>query len=225
MRRDRRVHVARLAIDAARGGAHPRWAAARDVPRGRALRGVLRARRGEGDRPSRRARVHVRDGGGELPAGRRRGARGGRAAPRADRRPPAGAARGRRGPGHRPDRALRAIGAVVRGGRQPPGDARAGAVDAHAGLPRCGCDDGDATRARASQLPAARAARGAGARVRTPRRGDRAARRGSTSPRRRRRRPSRSSTAGGVSSSRVRAVTRASSRWRSAPAGRCSPTR
>ena len=84
-------------------------------------------------------------------------------------------------------------------------------MDAHAGLPRGGCDDGDAARARASQLPAARAARGPGARS-GPRAGATGRqRRGSTSPRRRRRRPSRSSAAGAASSSRARAATRASS--------------
>jgi 2-succinyl-5-enolpyruvyl-6-hydroxy-3-cyclohexene-1-carboxylate synthase len=45
------VHVARLALDAARRRADARRAAACDVARRRALRGVLRARRGEGDRP------------------------------------------------------------------------------------------------------------------------------------------------------------------------------
>ena len=103
LRPARGVHVAGLALDAARALAGARAADPRDVAPRRAQRRLLRARAGEGDRAAGRARLHVRHRGGQLRARRDRGARGARAAARAHRRPPARAAR-RSAPGRRSTR-------------------------------------------------------------------------------------------------------------------------
>ena len=140
LRRRRRVHVARLALDAARAVARARRAAALLVARRRARRraSTRSALAKATGRPAVR-RVHERDRGRPLPARRRRGARGARPAHRADRRPPARAARGRRRADDRPARPLRARGQVVlrrRPARRRPPSGCAGCARSPAG--RCG---------------------------------------------------------------------------------------
>ena len=124
-----------------------------------AARRVRRPWRRQGDGPARRAGVHERHRGRELPPSRRRGARGARPAARAHRRPAARAARGRRRTGHRSDQALRALREVVLRGRNARGDARTPALDAHARLPRVLDGARRTARPGAPELPAARAAR------------------------------------------------------------------
>ena len=161
LRRRGRVHLARIALDAA--GPEPR--ARRPDPghlaRRRALRGLLRARPRPGDRPPRGPGLHVGDGGRQLRAGGHRGRRGRRPADRPDRRPPAGAARRRRRPDDRPDQAVRVGGEVVLRGRHARRDAGAAALDPPARVPRA-C--GGARRAPRARAPQRRAARAAGAR-------------------------------------------------------------
>ena len=159
LRPARGLHLARLALDAARALARARAADPRHLPHRRAQRELLRARAGEGDRPPRRARVHLRHRGGQLRAGRDRGPRGARAAARPHRRPPAGAARARRRADDRPGQALRQRRQVVPRGRRPPGHARAHALAAPARLPRVLDRHRRPPRPGPPQLRAARAAR------------------------------------------------------------------
>ena len=233
-----RVHVAGVALDAARAVAGARRAPAVLVARRRALRRLLRPRGRQGHRPARGARLHERDGGRELPARCRRGPRGTRAADRRDGRPPARAARRRRRPGDRPGQALRRRGQVVLRGRLARGDARAAALDPPARLP-CGLDRcGRSPRSGAPELPAARAARArrgaARRRQRAQRRPplDRADRACPPTPMSRPRRSSRSCAAppAACSSQGATSAGARTSGPRSRPsppqrAGRCSPTR
>ena len=80
-----------LVLSLAREPRHPH-----DLAHRRALRRVLRARPGEGERAAGGARLHLGHGRRQLRARGDRGPRGARAAARPHRRPPAGAARGRR---------------------------------------------------------------------------------------------------------------------------------
>ena len=132
----RGLHLAGLALDAARAVAGARAADPRDLAPRRAQRRLLRARAGEGERRAGGARLHVGHGGGQLRAGGDRGARGARAAARAHRRPPARAARARRRADDRPGQALRQRRQVVLRGRRVPRHAGAAAVAAPARVPR-----------------------------------------------------------------------------------------
>ena len=123
----RRVHVAGLALDAARARAGAR-AAACDAGRTSTSAAPASSR-------SALAKASGRPGGGRVHARAPRprtaapavdrGRRGARPADRAHRRPPARAARGRRRADDRPDQALRRRGEVVLRGRHARGDARA----------------------------------------------------------------------------------------------------
>ena len=179
LRPARGVHVAGLALHPARPLARARRAAAAGhlAPR-RALRRLLRARPGQGERPPGRARLHLGHRRGQLRARGDRGARGARAADRAHRRPAARAARRRRRADDRPGQALRQRGQVVRGDRRPARDARARALAPRPRLPRLLDGARRPPRARPPQRRPARAAR----------RG-RAAARGRARRRRPRRRP------------------------------------
>ena len=147
----RRLHVAGLALDAARAHAGAPARACGLVARRRA-RGRASSRSAWPRRAGGRSAVACtsRDRGRALPARGDRGARGARAAARAHRRPPAGAARGRRRPDDRPAQALRRRGEVVLRGRHARRDARAAALDAPARLPR-------ATGPRVDRAPRRRA--------------------------------------------------------------------
>ena len=162
LRRARGVHLAGLALLTARARARPRAAAALLLAHRRALRGVLRARRGEARRPAGRRHLHVGHGGGQPRPRRDRGPRGARAAHRAHRRPAARAARGRRRPDDRSDQALRHRGEVVLRGRHARRLARAHALDARPGLPRRLDGAGGTAGPGAPELRAARAAAAAG---------------------------------------------------------------
>ena len=120
---------------------------------------VLRARDRQGDGRAGGAGLHLRHGGGQLRARRVRGARGARAAARADRRPPARAARRRRRADDRPGQALRRGGEVVPRGRRPARHAGAPALAAPARVPRVPDRARGPARSRAPELLAARAAR------------------------------------------------------------------
>ena len=84
LRDARRLHLARLALRAARADARARAAAALLLARRRALRRLLRARAGEGLGAAGGGHVHLRDGRRRAAAGGDRGARGARAAAAAD---------------------------------------------------------------------------------------------------------------------------------------------
>ncbi len=116
-----RLHLARVAQHPDRALAGPRAADPLLVAHRRALRRLLRPRRGQGVGPPGRARLHVGHRGGELRAGGDRGAPGAGAADRADRRSAARAARRRRRPDDRPAQALRRRRQVVRRGRRARG--------------------------------------------------------------------------------------------------------
>ncbi len=154
----RRVHLARVALDAAGAKPRRRSPGALPLPCGRALRRLLRGGTREGVRASGGDRLHVWHGGGRAAARGRGGARGARAADRVERRPPTGAARGGRRADDRPARHLRRLREVVLRGGHARGDARAHALDAFAGVSR-GLDGSGGQAGRgAPQLPAARAA-------------------------------------------------------------------
>ncbi len=87
------------------------------LPRRRALRGLLRARPGEGIGAAGGRHLHLGHGRRRAAAGRDRGARGARAAAAAHGRPAGGAARERRRTGDRPAEAVRRGGEVVLRGR------------------------------------------------------------------------------------------------------------
>ena len=103
--------------------------------RRRALRGLLRARRGSGRPAAGHRLVHVGDRGRQPPSRRLRGGRGRRSRDRAHRRPPARAARDRRRADDRSAEALRIRGAVVLRGGQPRGRRRRPAPLSLRGLP------------------------------------------------------------------------------------------
>ena len=153
------MHVARLPLDAAGPVAGARAAAARDLAHRRALRRVLRARAGEGERAAGRAGVHLGNGRRQLHAGGDRGARGARSADRPHRGPPARAARRRRRSDDRPDQALRQRREVVQGDRRPTCHRGAPALAAGPRLPRVLDRARRPPRTGAPQLLAARAAR------------------------------------------------------------------
>ena len=159
LRPGRRVHIAGLALDAARARAGTPLRPAHVVARRRARGRLLRPRGGQGDGKAGRGRVHERDGGRPLPAGRDRGPRGACPAHRPHGRSPARAARGRRRADDRPAQALRVGGEMVLRGRHPSGVARPVALDSAPGLPRLRDRRIRAPRARAPELRAARAAR------------------------------------------------------------------
>ena len=117
LRHARRVHLARLALRAARALARARAAAALLLAHRRALRGLLRARAGEGVAAAGGRGVHVGHRRGRAAAGGDRGARGAGAAAAADRGPARGAARERRRAGDRPAQAVRRRRQVVLRGR------------------------------------------------------------------------------------------------------------
>ena len=105
--------LAGIAFDAARTRAGATSERPRACPSRRASLGLLRARDREGDRPSRRRRVHQRHGRGGAPLRGRRGIDGARDAGALDRRSAARASRRGREPDDRPGRAVRRVRARV----------------------------------------------------------------------------------------------------------------
>ena len=95
-----------------------------DGDRRRALRRLLRPRRGAGERCAGGDALHLGHRRRQLPPGDLRGRPLRGPADRADRRPAAGAARDRRRPDDRPAEALRLLGALVLRGRHPRGRRR-----------------------------------------------------------------------------------------------------
>ncbi len=134
-RRHGRLHLPRLALDAA-GDAPARapWHSHLDAPR-RALGRFLRPRHGQGQPQARRRALHLRHRRGQLHAGRRRSPLRPDAAAGADRGSPGGAARRRRAADNRPGAALRQPRQALRGDAAAGSDATGRAPRAHGGRP------------------------------------------------------------------------------------------